>query len=284
MYEQVEGFMQEILTEAILETIRIIPFLYISYLILDYIEKKSSVAQLNFLFLKNLGPLFGALLGCIPQCGFSVIAASIYAQGGISAGTLIACFISTSDEALPLFLSNPEQIGNVGLFIVVKIALALIGGYAIDIFYKKKINEEDDFEVEVDGICSCEPNYFISALKKTAKTISFVFLVNAGLGIVIGFIGQENLANLLQVNSAIQPIAAALLGFIPNCAVSVVLAELYFMNVLSFGAMMAGLSTGAGLGMAVLFKQNKNQKENWGLAFYLFVFAVIAGILIDVLL
>lgn len=284
MYEQVEEIMSEILLEAIVDTLKIIPFLYVSYLILDFIEKRSSVSQLNFLFLKHLGPLFGALLGCIPQCGFSVIAASVYAQGGISAGTLVACFISTSDEALPLFLSNPDQIKHVGGFILIKVLIALIGGYTIDLFYKKKVNEADDFVIELDGLCGCGSNSWINALQKTVKTISFVLMVNVILGLIIYWIGEDSLASLLHVSNWIQPIVAAFIGFIPNCAVSVVLAQLYFMNILSFGALIAGLSTGAGLGMAVLFKQNKNRKENMGLIIYLWGIAVIAGLVIDLVL
>ena len=110
--------MVDVLLDALIDTLKIVPFLYLSYLVLDFIEKKSSVYKLNFLFLKHLGPLFGALLGCIPQCGFSVIAASLYAQNGISAGTLVACFISTSDEALPMFLSNPSEYRQLGLFLI----------------------------------------------------------------------------------------------------------------------------------------------------------------------
>lgn len=276
--------MGEVLLEAFIDTLKILPFLYLSYLILDFIEKKSSVAQLNFLFLKHLGPLFGALLGCIPQCGFSVIAASIYAQGGISAGTLIACFISTSDEALPLFLANPQRISEVGLFIVIKVIVALVCGYAIDIFYRKEVNEDDDFEIEVEGICDCEANSFMSALKKTIKTIRFVLIVNVVLGIAVYMVGEDYLSSLLHVSPLLQPVIAALLGFIPNCAISIILAQMYFLDVIGFGALIAGLSTGAGLGMAVLFKQNKNKKENWGLVGYLFIVAVIAGLLIDYLL
>lgn len=274
----------EVLLDACLDTLKILPFLYLSYLALDFIEKKSSTYQLNFLFLKHLGPLFGALLGCIPQCGFSVIAASLFAQRGISAGTLVACFISTSDEALPLFLSNPSQYKMLGIFLISKVIIAIVAGYLLDLILHKEINEEDDFEIEVDGICGCNQNSFINALYKTATTIFYIFLINVGLGYIIYFIGEETLASMLAVHPYLQPILASVIGFVPNCAISILLVQLYMMNALTFGSMIAGLCTGAGVGMAVLFKNNKNMKENLLLVLYIGLVAISSGILLDLIL
>lgn len=274
----------EVLLDACLDTLKILPFLYLSYLALDFIEKKSSTYQLNFLFLKHLGPLFGALLGCIPQCGFSVIAASLFAQRGISAGTLVACFISTSDEALPLFLSNPSQYKMLGIFLISKVIIAIVAGYLLDLILRKEINEEDDFEIEVDGICGCNQNSFINALYKTATTIFYIFLINVGLGYIIYFIGEETLASMLAVHPYLQPILASVIGFVPNCAISILLVQLYMMNALTFGSMIAGLCTGAGVGMAVLFKNNKNMKENLLLVLYIGLVAISSGILLDLIL
>lgn len=276
--------MIDVLIDACLDTVKIVPFLYLSYLVLDFIEKRSSTYQLNFLFLKHLGPLFGALLGCVPQCGFSVIAASLFAQKGISPGTLVACFISTSDEALPIFLSNPSQYKQLGIFLVVKVLIAVVAGYLLDFIYHRNVNEEDDFEIEVDGICNCSQNSFVNALYKTGKTIFFIFLINLGLGTVIYLIGEETLISLLSVHKILQPMIAALLGFIPNCAISILFVQLYMMNALSFGSMIAGLCTGAGVGMAVLFKSNQNMKENFMLSGYMYLVALFSGILLDLFL
>lgn len=276
--------MVDVLLDALIDTLKIVPFLYLSYLVLDFIEKKSSVYKLNFLFLKHLGPLFGALLGCIPQCGFSVIAASLYAQNGISAGTLVACFISTSDEALPMFLSNPSEYRQLGLFLICKIVIALIAGYLIDFVIHKQVNEEDDFEIEVDGLCDCSSNSFVNALNKTAKTIFFIFLINLVLGTVIHFIGEDRLSALLAVHPYLQPVIATIVGFIPNCAISILLVQLYMLDALTFGGMIAGLCSGAGVGMAVLFKNNKNMKENWLIVLYIGIVALISGVLIDLFL
>lgn len=276
--------MVDVVLDAILDTSKILPFLYLSYLVLDFIEKHSSSYKLNFLFLKNLGPLFGALLGCIPQCGFSVIAASLFAQKGITMGTLVACFISTSDEALPMFLSNPSQYKQLGLFLILKVIIAVFAGYGLDLLIHKEVNEDDDFEIEVDGICNCANNIWLSALMKTAKTIFFILVINLVLGVVIYFVKEENLSNLLAMHHTFQPFVAALLGFVPNCAISILFVQLYMHSALSFGAMIAGLCTGAGVGMAVLFKNNKNTKENWTIVGYMFVIAVLCGLLIDLLI
>lgn len=272
------------LEHAFLDTIQIVPFLYLSYLVLDFIEKKSSTYQLNYLFVKNLGPVFGALLGCIPQCGFSIIAASLFAQNGISAGTLVACFISTSDEALPLFLSNPQEYKHLGYLILCKVIIAIVAGYLLDFILKRNVKEDDDFEIEVDGICNCSRNSFINALYKTAKTIVYILLINVVLGFLIHYVGEDVIKNSLNVHFIIQPILATIIGFIPNCAISILLVQLYMVGGLSFGSMIAGLCSGAGMGLAVLFKNNKNMKENWFIVVYIALIAILSGLLIDFIL
>lgn len=270
--------MLDVLFDALIDTAKLVPLLFISYFLIDYIDKKRSGFDLNYLFIKNLGPVFGALLGIFPQCGFSVIAASLFAQGGISAGTLVACFISTSDEALPMLLANPKEYKTLGLFIVVKVVIAVIAGYLLDLIYHKNINEEDDFEIEIsDAGCLCGSNSLQTAIYRTLQTAAFILLVNVVLGFVIYVVGEAGLSTLLNVHPALQILVAGLIGFIPNCAASVVLVQLYFMNTISFGAMIAGLCTGAGIGMAVLIKSNKNRKETFALMAYLYAVAVIAG-------
>lgn len=272
------------LEHAFLDTIKILPFLYLSYLVLDIIEKRSSTYQLNYLFLKNLGPVFGALLGCIPQCGFSIIAASLFAQNGITAGTLVACFISTSDEALPMFLSNPSEYKNLGYLILCKVLIAIVAGYILDFIIRKDINEEDDFEIEVEGICDCSTNSFINAGYKALRTILYIFIINLILGLIIHFVGEDVLVSTLNVNTFIQPFISTILGFIPNCAISVLLVQLYMVGGLTFGSMIAGLCSGAGMGVAILFKNNKNMKENWFIIAYIATIAISSGIIIDMIL
>ena len=278
--------MIDVIIDALVDTVKLLPLLYLSYLLIDFIDKRSSAYRLNYLFIKNLGPLFGALLGLVPQCGFSVIAASLFAQQGISAGTLVACFMATSDEALPMLLAYPSEYKSLGLLLILKLVIAILSGYLLDfVLYKKKLNEEDDFEIELsDPGCSCGSNSFMNALNRTLKTTMFILGINLVIGFVLFGIGEDALSSLLNVHPMLQPFAAALIGFIPNCAASILLVQLYVLGGLSFGSMVAGLCTGAGIGMAVLWKQNKNKRENSLLLLYMFLFSSAAGLLLQIML
>lgn len=278
--------MIDVIIDALVDTVKLLPLLYLSYLLIDFIDKRSSAYRLNYLFIKNLGPLFGALLGLVPQCGFSVIAASLFAQQGISAGTLVACFMATSDEALPMLLAYPSEYKSLGLLLILKLIIAILSGYLLDfVLYKKTLNEEDDFEIEIsDPGCSCGSNSFMNALNRTLKTTMFILGINLVIGFVLFGIGEDALSSLLNVHPMLQPFAAALIGFIPNCAASILLVQLYVLGGLSFGSMVAGLCTGAGIGMAVLWKQNKNKRENSLLLIYMFLFSSAAGLLLQIML
>lgn len=278
--------MIDVIIDALVDTVKLLPLLYLSYLLIDFIDKRSSAYRLNYLFIKNLGPLFGALLGLVPQCGFSVIAASLFAQQGISAGTLVACFMATSDEALPMLLAYPSEYKSLGLLLILKLVIAILSGYLLDfVLYKKTLNEEDDFEIEIsDPGCSCGSNSFMNALNRTLKTTMFILGINLVIGFVLFGIGEDALSSLLNVHPMLQPFAAALIGFIPNCAASILLVQLYVLGGLSFGSMVAGLCTGAGIGMAVLWKQNKNKRENSLLLLYMFLFSSAAGLLLQIML
>ena len=278
--------MIDVIIDALVDTVKLLPLLYLSYLLIDFIDKRSSAYRLNYLFIKNLGPLFGALLGLVPQCGFSVIAASLFAQQGISAGTLVACFMATSDEALPMLLAYPSEYKSLGLLLILKLVIAVLSGYLLDfVLYKKTLNEEDDFEIELsDPGCSCGSNSFMNALNRTLKTTMFILGINLVIGFVLFGIGEDALSSLLNVHPMLQPFAAALIGFIPNCAASILLVQLYVLGGLSFGSMVAGLCTGAGIGMAVLWKQNKNKRENSLLLLYMFLFSSAAGLLLQIML
>ncbi len=278
--------MIDVIIDALVDTVKLLPLLYLSYLLIDFIDKRSSAYRLNYLFIKNLGPLFGALLGLVPQCGFSVIAASLFAQQGISAGTLVACFMATSDEALPMLLAYPSEYKSLGLLLILKLVIAILSGYLLDfVLYKKTLNEEDDFEIELsDPGCSCGSNSFMNALNRTLKTTMFILGINLVIGFVLFGIGEDALSSLLNVHPMLQPFAAALIGFIPNCAATILLVQLYVLGGLSFGSMVAGLCTGAGIGMAVLWKQNKNKRENSLLLLYMFLFSSAAGLLLQIML
>ena len=252
------------LSHSLEELLFTVPFLFLAYLLMEYIEHKASSKMENAIRkIGPFGPLLGTGLGIIPQCGFSASCSNLYATGLITEGTLIAVFLATSDEAIPLLLSKPEVTADIWKFIVVKVVFGIIIGFGVDLFYKLfKIKKEP---VELCENCGCdeeEHGIFKPALIHTLKTALFIFIVSFVLGLVMEFVGEDILQKVLLTNSYAQPFIASLIGLIPNCSVSVVLIELYSEGVLSFGATCAGLCSGAGIGLAVLFKTNKSFKEN----------------------
>lgn len=279
-------FLLDIFLDALLDAVKALPFLFGAYLLIEFLEHKTQGKLTEKLrHMGPLGPLFGSLLGAVPQCGFSVTAANLYAGRLISLGTLMAVFISTSDEAVLILISNPEAIGTVLPLLLTKVAMGFIIGCAADLilgaFRKKKQQEEEAPFEEICKTCHCEDHsIWVAALIHTAKIFAFLFVVNFVLGLAFHFFDEETIGTWLLSGSFFQPFLTALFGFIPNCAVSVVLTELYMSGTLSFGSVVAGLATGAGLGMAVLFKTGKF-KENIGILAALYVSAVLAGILLN---
>lgn len=279
-------FIWDILLDALLDAVKALPFLFGAYLLIEFLEHRSQGKLTEKLrHMGPLGPLFGSLLGAVPQCGFSVTCANLYAGRLISLGTLMAVFISTSDEAVLILISNPEAIGTVLPLVLTKVALGFVIGVIADLllnaFRRKKDREEEAPFEEICKTCHCEDHsIWVSALIHTAKIFAFLFIVNVALGLLFYYFDEETIGRWLLAGSFFQPFLTALFGFIPNCAVSVVLTELYMSGTLSFGSVVAGLSTGAGLGMAVLFRTGKF-KENVGILAALYGFSVLAGILLN---
>lgn len=231
------------------------------------------------------GPLGGAVLGCIPQCGISVAAANFYSGRLISVGTLMAVFFATSDEALPILLSNPEAYPDILKLLAVKLISAVVLGFLVDIILKcfLKPAETEPFH-ELCEDCDCEHEGILrSALRHTVKIAVFLLVVNIILEAAIHLIGEESISKVLLSGSAFQPLLTALIGFIPNCAASVILTELYLAGSLSFGSAVAGLCTGAGMGIAVLFKTNKHPRENFTIVGVLYVAAVLTGVICNII-
>lgn len=272
--------MKEVLLDALLDSLKSLPFLFGAYLLIEFLEHRASQSLTNALSkLGPLGPVGGALLGCVPQCGFSVAAANFYAGRLITPGTLLAVFLATSDEAVPILLSSPGALPDLGRLLAVKLLAAGLFGILADFVVVKilKPSLAQPFH-DLCEDCGCEEKgVFRSALSHTVQIFVFLLLINLVLGSAIFWVGEENISRLLLSGSVFQPLLAALLGFIPNCAASVILTELYLSGSLSFGSAVAGLCTGAGLGLAVLFRVNKNWKENLWLVLALYVAAVAAG-------
>ena len=261
-----------------------LPFLFAAFVILEAVEHYSEKHRDNMLSrIGGAGPAAGALFGCIPQCGFSVAAANLYSGGVITLGTMIAVFLSTSDEAVLLLLGNPGNGKTIFWLIFVKVIIGTICGYVVDFFLRNSSLKRK----RLGGICEdcgCEKEDGIlkAAFHHTIQVFSYLFIFNCVLNLLLGAVGIEKLSGLLLKDSMFQPILAAIIGLIPNCAASVVLTELYLTGVLSFGSVIAGLLSGAGVGLAVLFKVNKNLKENGKILGILLLCSVIPGILLQI--
>ena len=258
--------MEEILHEflhALIETLKTVPFLFLAYLLMEFIEHKASDKMERYMEkIGNAGPAIGSALGCIPQCGFSASASNLYTAGLITEGTLIAVFLTTSDEALPILLSTAGGHGAIWKLILCKIGIGIISGFAIDFVLKKmKVTK---VEIDMCKDCGCEEEEGIlkPSLKHTLKISVFILLINVALGLAIHFLGEDRLSAVLLSDSLVQPFITALIGLIPNCAVSVMITNLYIEGALSFGSAIAGLCSGAGIGLTVLLKTNKCRKEN----------------------
>ena len=297
------------LLDALLDTAKILPFLFVTYLLMEWLEHrtedktKKAVEKAG-----HLGPLFGGLLGVIPQCGFSAAAASLYSGRVVTVGTLLAVFISTSDEMIPIMLGELAS-GKADWTIIVKaVAAKLIFGIAVgfivDSFHrfmmlrgwirprhmlpstadKKKLDEEPGTEHIKDLCeqekCECETGIFKSAVKHTLQVIIYILIISIVLNVVIELGGEEVIKNLLSNRPVLGAIVAGFIGLIPNCAASVAITQLYMEGAIGAGALMAGLMVGAGAGLLVLLKTNKDWKSNLRLIGLLYLSGVIGGILI----
>jgi hypothetical protein len=283
--------MLDIILDTLLDGVKLLPFLFISYLIIEFIEHKASNKINNALAGSGkFGSFIGALLGCFPQCGFSGAAASLYSGRIITLGTLIAVFISTSDEAIPILISNPNNLLIILQILIIKVFIAILFGGIIDFVVNKKQDKtklEEDRNKHLKDMCShchCESEGVLKpALKHTLNIFIFILVISFVLNIIIKLIGENNLSYLLLHGSVFQPLIAGLIGLIPNCASSILLTELYLAGSISFASVIAGLSSGAGIGLIVLFKTNKNLKENIKILLLIYGIGVVSGIIIEII-
>lgn len=280
--------MIDVLMDAVLDTLKMLPFLLGTYLLIEYLEHKASDKLTGALSRMGAwGPVGGAFLGCIPQCGFSVAAANFYAGGVITIGTLLAVFLSTSDEAIPIILAHPDQLHTLWPLILVKLLLAIVVGILTDLVTDIFVKEKKQKHVhDLCEHCDCENDGILRpALRHTVQIFCFLLIVNILLGAGIHYIGEDTISRWLLNGSVLQPFLTALIGFIPNCASSVILTELFLSGSLTFGSVVAGLATGAGLGLAVLFRINKrHMKQNFIIMGILYAVSVAAGLLMNLFL
>lgn len=271
--------------DGTLDTLKLIPFLFITYLVMEWVEHRTSDhTKTAIRKAGRLGPLAGGVLGVIPQCGFSAAAASLYAGRVITAGTLIAVFLSTSDEMLPILLSERAGIGFITKVLIVKALYGVIAGFLVDFLFRK-LNERR-IGVGIHGICTqehchCEKGIVRSAIKHTVSITFFILLISIVLNILLVIVGTENLSNLVLNQPVIGEVLAGLIGLIPNCAASIALTQLYLEGVMSAGAMVSGLMVGAGVGLLVLFRTNRHTRQNIQLTILLYILGVAGGLIVQ---
>ena len=292
--------MLEIIEETLIDAVKLLPFLFITYLIMEYIEHKMGHKTKSAIKKSGKwGPIIGSILGVFPQCGFSVSATNLYAGRVITLGTLIAVYLSTSDEMLPIFISEAVSPVIILKILGIKLIIGMIAGVILDLFVNliiknknKKIvqqNVEDSEEDEIGHMCEeehchCnESGILKSAIHHTLSILVFIVLITFIINTVVHFVGEETIAGWILNKPVIGPVIASLIGLIPNCAASVIITNMYLENVISLGSMISGLLTGAGVGLAVLFKTNSKIKENIGIIILLYAIGVISGIMIDLI-
>ncbi len=293
-----------ILLHALEHSAIMLPLLVLVYVLIEFLECKNLMRfERSKLLQGNISPVFGAVFGCVPQCGFSVISTDLFAEKKISVGALVAVYISTSDEALPLMLAatgkSVDSLLWLGLLLAVKVALGIGVGYLAMFLYPKffkkhtvvapritfsgrQIQTVKDPKASSSGCCNHEVDNkkkfnIIHPLVHSLKIFAFIFAINLIMEIIMHFVGEENLKWFLQSSTYFQPLIAMLVGLIPNCASSIVLTQLFMAKALSFGSVIAGLSVNAGLGIMVLLRKNRPHKENIFIISLIIVCSLLVG-------
>lgn len=280
----------EFLHEPIAESINLIPFLFIIFVFIEISENYFSEKIENLSLSSRLwGPFIGSCLASLPQCGFSIIVTILYIKKFVSLGTLIAVYISTSDEAIPILLANPDMFSSILPLIFTKIGIGVLAGYLIDFIFKPqlKTSDGDNLEVEEHGCChhkihSKISKLLIHPLKHTLNIFVFILLINCILSVTLEY-AENAMTVLFNTNSFLQVIISSLIGLIPNCAASVLVVMLYLKSIIGFGSLIAGLSTNAGLGLLVLFKNNESIKDSFRIVGILFLISVVSGLIIKLI-
>lgn len=278
--------MIDVVIDTLIDSVKLLPFLFVTYIIMEYLEHKTSNKVKSAIQKSGrFGPLIGGLLGTIPQCGFSVAATNLYATRIINIGTLLAVYLATSDEMIPIMISEGIPITTIIKILGIKLIIAVIVGFLIDLIIQTRKNTEEEKIVDLceKEHCDCEHGILKSALKHTVNIFVFIVIITFIINAIVYFIGEDNIANFVQANPVLAPVLASIIGLLPNCASSVILTQLYVQNVIPVSTMIAGLLVGAGVGLAVLFKMNKKLKENIEIVVLLVVIGTVSGIILQML-
>lgn len=277
--------MLDIILDTLLDTLKLMPFLFIAFLIIELIEHKLNNKNKKVLTKsKKYGVILGSLLGVIPQCGFSVMATNLYITRIITLGTLIAVYLSTSDEMLPILISQKAEPSIIIKILLIKVLFAIIYGIIIDLIISKtKKKEQENYQICDEDHCHCEKGILKSALKHTLNISLFILIINFIINIIFTYIGEDFLSKLFLKDTIFSPFITSLIGLIPNCGASVILTELYLNNAINLSSLISGLLTGSGTALIVLFKGNKSVKENLLIVLLLYLLGAFSGIIIELI-
>lgn len=270
------------IADSFIDSVKLLPFLFLTYLAMEYLEHKAGQKMQEAIRRAGRGgPVIGSILGAFPQCGFSTVASNLYAGRIITAGTLIAIFLSTSDEMLPIMISENIELTVILKILGVKVAVGILAGFFFDFILRGKKKELQIEHLCEQHHCHCEEGIWKSALHHTLEIFLYIMVISLALNLLLAWIGEDVLADLVLNRPVVGEMAAALVGMIPNCAASVIITQLYLNGVLSAGAMTAGLLSGSGVGLLVLFRVNDDYRENFRILGLLYVTGVLGGMLVN---
>ena len=279
--------MLHVLLHTLIDTLKLLPFLFLAYLVIELIEQKAEYKTTKLIKKAGkFGPILGGLLGIVPQCGFSAAASNFYAGKIITMGTLIAIFLSTSDEMLPILISEAVPAKTIIMILAIKVIIAIAVGMIVDLIFRKKQNDETKEEIHKlcdEEHCHCEEHgIFRSSIIHTLQIFAYILIISFILNLIIHFVGEETIAKLVLNVPVLGPVVSSLIGLIPNCASSVILTQVYLENIISIGSMIAGLLVNSGIGILILFRVNKSKKENFTILGILYLVGVLSGIILDI--
>lgn len=284
------GLFLDVFKDSAVDCVKMLPFLFLAFYLLEVVEQHASDRMTVMLGRSGgLGPLIGSLLGSVPQCGFSIMASDFFASGVISMGTLLAVYLSTSDEAIIILLTDPEHAKDILFLVLTKIIIGTVGGYIV-LFVERRFFKRDPVKARKaaeiirrrtgSDAAAVKPGFrdlLIPAWNHTKEVFVYLFIFTFLIGFMMEAFGNSVIESIFLSGSAFQPLVASVIGLIPNCAASIMLTQLYMDGVLSFGSAVAGLCSSAGLGLLVLFRMNRSMKENVTVLAFLVVIAVTAG-------
>lgn len=279
--------MKEIILDTCIDALKLLPFLFVTYLAMEFIEHRAGTKMKHAIQRSGrLGPLWGSILGIVPQCGFSAAASGLYAGRVITLGTLISVYLSTSDEMLPILISEQVSWSVIVRILAVKVAAGMAGGFLVELVVYLRTHGHDEQEIQISekichGQCHCDESILRSALEHTFQIMLFILAITMVLNVAVGLMGTEFLHDAVLGRPIVGELISAAIGLIPNCGASVAITQLYVEGVMSTGAMISGLLTSAGVGLLVLFRVNSPQKENIGIVTILYALGAGIGMILD---